>query len=253
MKAFHHDSDRVPHTHDFVELVYVLRGSAIHEYEAEQYPIRSGDVFIINPDEVHTYRIKEKESLDIINCLFTPALISESLLHELRLAHSLDFLYVLPFLDSYKRFHHHLLRLNEQESKTVHRLLERMMEEIEEASPGYQSLIMMELIELLVLLSRYHKKKNEPFEKWGVDMRARRICGYLERHAYQPINVDSIACLFHISTRQLHRILIKETGLSLMEIVHHLRVEQAKKLLRQTNATIITVAAQVGYESPSFF
>lgn len=254
VKAFHHNSDRVPHWHDFIELVYVQRGEAIHEFEGEQYAIGPGDVFIINPGEVHRYRIQQGGSLDIINCLFTPALIRESLLHELRLVNAMDFLYVLPFLDDRERFHHRL-RLDQRESATVRGLLEGMIEECEEAGVGYRSLVMMKLVELLVLLSRYYRKKRDrPDDRSGNnDIRARRICGYLERHAYQEINAEMVARLFHVSCRQLNRIMKKETGHSLMEAVQRLRVERAKNMLRETEDTVISIATAVGYESSSFF
>ncbi|GAA3406132.1 AraC family transcriptional regulator [Paenibacillus hodogayensis] len=257
IKKYRHDSDRIPHFHDFVELVYVEKGEAVHEFEGERYAIGPGDVFIINPGEVHTYRIRNGKTLDIVNCLFTPALIHESLLNELQLMTAMDFLYVLPFLNDRKRFHHRL-RLTGRESATVLHLLESMIAEQEETCAGYRTLIKMKLVELLVLLSRYHKKQvNETFAgdttDPGDDMRARRIGGYLERHSYQPIDVESIARLFHVSSRQLNRILKNETGMSVMETMHRNRMERAKQLLRETDETIIGVAALVGYESPSFF
>lgn len=257
IKKYRHDSDRIPHFHDFVELVYVEKGEAIHEFEGERYTIGPGDVFIINMGEVHTYRIRNSKTLDIINCLFTPALIHESLLHELQLMKAMDFLYVLPFLNDRERFHHRL-RLTGHESATVQHLMESMIEELKETSVGYRTLIKMKLVEILVLLSRYYKKQlnetvAENIADMGDDMRARRISGYLERHSYQAIDVESIARLFHISSRQLNRILKNETGLSVMETMHRNRMERAKQLLRETDETIIRIAALVGYESPSFF
>src|SRR5690606_11228392 len=118
---------------------------------------------------------------------------------------AMDFLYVLPFLDDRERFHHRL-RLDQRESAKVRGLLEEMIEECEEESVGYRSLVMMKLIELLVLLSRYYRKRGDRPEEHGTDsdIRARRICGYLERHAYQEISADLIARLFHVSSRQLN-------------------------------------------------
>lgn len=254
IKRFRHDSDRIPHTHEFVELVYVQEGWATHEFEGESYVIGPGDVFIINPGEMHTYRIRKGEPLDIINCLFTPALIRESLLHELELASAMDFLYVLPFLDEQERFYHRL-RLGKQESATVLTILQSMVEETERAAAGYRSLITIKLVELLILLSRYYKEQlqQSAIQVDPDDMRVRRIRGYLERHAYQPVQVEAIASLFHIGSRHLNRILKKETGRSVVEIVHHLRLEKAKHLLLSTNDTILSIAASVGYESPSFF
>lgn len=38
-----------------------------------------------------------------------------------------------------------------------------------------------------------------------------------------------------------------------METMHGNRMERAKQLLRETDETIIGIAALVGYDSPSFF
>ncbi|WJH34359.1 AraC family ligand binding domain-containing protein [Paenibacillus sp. CC-CFT747] len=46
-----HDEHNLPaeHSHDFIELVYLVSGSGEHLFEEESYPIHAGDVFIINP------------------------------------------------------------------------------------------------------------------------------------------------------------------------------------------------------------
>jgi AraC family L-rhamnose operon regulatory protein RhaS len=77
-----HNDKPKPHIHDFVELTFVVSGEADHLFEGEQYPIEAGDVFIINPGEVHTYHIQPGKELEIINCLFFPHLIEDSVLRE---------------------------------------------------------------------------------------------------------------------------------------------------------------------------
>lgn len=254
IKRFRHDSDRLPHSHDFVELVYVEAGTAIHEFEGIGYEIGPGDVFIMNPGEVHTYRIAQGNSLDIINCLFTPALIDASLLQELKLVQELDFLYVLPFLDPQLRFRHRL-HLDAAQAGKLLQVLEGMIEEQKGQSPGYESLIRMKLIEVLVLLSRYdQRQRTDSAVNWSEEqLRVRRLYGYLERHAYGEIQVDEIARLFHMSSRHLNRLLRKEYGHSVMEIVQHIRLERAKRLLRETDLTVLEISTMVGYESSSFF
>src|SRR5690625_2016408 len=105
---YSHDSTNTPeeHSHEFIELVYVLEGTAKHVFEGKLYPIRTNDVFIINPGEIHTFKVEPGESLEIINCLFTPAFIADSLLRELGVSRSMDFFYIYPFLDDVERFHH---------------------------------------------------------------------------------------------------------------------------------------------------
>lgn len=256
IKKFCHDAQTkiIPHKHDFVELVYVLNGNAIHEFESTCYRINPGDVFIINPDETHMYHIEDGNRLEILNCLFMPNLIHETLLRELQLLGAMDFFYVLPFLNSNERFNHRL-RLSRKESDAILPLLEGMVNELSQKRPGYQSLIKMKLIEFLVLLSRFHKdQQNEEVDNIMNDqMRSRRICGYLERHFNQKINIPSLAELFHVSSRQLNRIVKKETNSSVLEFVHRIRIERAKQLLRETDESIMSIALLVGYENTAFF
>lgn len=256
IKRFSHDAQSkiVPHKHDFVELVYVLNGSAIHEFENAFYRLDPGYVFIINPDETHMYHIENDNRLEIINCLFMPNLIHETLLRELQLLGEMDFFYVLPFLNTNERFKHSL-QLTSRESAAILPLLIGMEDEMNNKRPGYQSLIKMKLVEMLVLLSRFYKdQQNDEVDNIMDDqMRSRRICGYLERHFNQKINIPSLADLFYVSSRQLNRIVKKETGLSVLEFIHHIRIERAKQLLEQTSESMISIAHLVGYDNTAFF
>ena len=54
------------------------------------------------------------------------------------------------------------------------------------------------------------------------------------------------------SVRTLQRRL-QESGLSYSELVNELRFETAARLLRETDATALEIALEVGYEDPSHF
>lgn len=50
------------HYHDFYELVIVLDGNAVHRTEEQDYPISTGDVFIIKKGKIHMYRYAETQT-----------------------------------------------------------------------------------------------------------------------------------------------------------------------------------------------
>ncbi|GMA61205.1 AraC family transcriptional regulator [Alicyclobacillus fastidiosus] len=252
-----HDADHIPgvHGHDFIELVYVVSGQARHMFQHESYQLSAGDVFIINPGEVHNYSVDPGHELEIINCLFLPHLIKDSLLSELEISHSMDYFYVHPFLNTNDRFHHRL-NLAGDEAVRVLSILQNMMYEMDAKQTGYPTLIRMQMVELLVILSRYYQLSRE--QKTLCHARenaliAARICGYLERHYDQKITLNQLSDLFHISTRQLNRVFKQETGMSVIEKVHQIRLTRAKALLSETTEKVISIAALVGYEDPAFF
>jgi AraC-like DNA-binding protein/mannose-6-phosphate isomerase-like protein (cupin superfamily) len=256
---YFHDHEHVPtvHGHDFVELVYAVRGEAQHLFEGNRYEIRSGDVFIINPGEVHTYKIEPGKDLEIINCLFSSDLIQGKGLLELGISQSMDYFYVHPFLNKTERFHS-ALNLRGQGAARALALLESMISEIDNRQSAYESIIRLQMVELLILLSRYHQQQEEQSFRQSErsnqrQLLARRICGYLERNFDRKLTIPEISQLFNISSRQLNRFFKEVTGKSVFDMIHHIRIERAKQLLAETDEKVISIAGIVGYEDSAFF
>ena len=56
------------HRHDFYEMVLILRGSCRHFYRSTYIPLMPGDLFLIPPDQPHSYRFHD--SIAMCNCQF---------------------------------------------------------------------------------------------------------------------------------------------------------------------------------------
>ncbi|CAM4071149.1 AraC family transcriptional regulator [Paenibacillus alkaliterrae] len=245
------------HGHEFVELVYVVRGKGVHIFLGTEYDIHAGDVFIINPGETHAYFVEPGANMEIINCLFMPSFIPDALLSELGITGSMDYFYVHPFLKHDIRFNHHL-NLHGQDAASVLMLLESMIREIGCCGLGHTTLIRLQMIELLVLLSRYyafmqHQRSYSSPRQLDREMTAKRIYGYLERNFDKKITLQSLSGLFNVSTRQLNRMMREEFNKSIFDVLHEIRIERAKRLLLESDEKVISVATMVGYEDPSFF
>ena len=245
------------HSHDFVELVYIVRGKGRHQFAGAEYDIRAGDVFIINPGETHAYKVCPEESMEIINCLFLPSLIPDSLIRELDLTNSMDYFYVHPFLSDDLRFNHRL-NLYGQDAENVLTLLENMLREHRNAEIGCTTVIRLQLLELLIMLSRFYKrvekKPNSPSPRQqDRALTAIRLYGYMERNYGKGISLQSLSELFHVSTRHINRLIRERYGKSVVELLHDIRITRAKQILLETDEKIVSIAMLVGYEDSSFF
>ncbi|GAA3404124.1 AraC family transcriptional regulator [Paenibacillus hodogayensis] len=245
------------HGHEFVELVYVVRGEGLHIFEGTEYELTAGNVFIINPGETHAYTVPNGEPMEIVNCLFMPSFIPDALLKELEITASMDYFYVHPFMKQDVRFNHHLT-LHGQDAVSVLVLLDSMIREIGNRAPGHMTIIRLQMIELLVLLSRYYSlmhQRGAPSSPRRLEreITARRIHGYMERNFDKKMTLESLAGLFNVSMRQLNRLVRQEFDQSVIDLLHSIRIEQAKRMLTESDEKVITVAALVGYDDPSFF
>ena len=66
------------HSHDFVEMFYVVKGSGTHNINGKEYDLSPGDIFLINYDTKHQIKAKNGPLL-LYNCIFTPSLFNQML------------------------------------------------------------------------------------------------------------------------------------------------------------------------------
>jgi transcriptional regulator GlxA family with amidase domain len=81
----------------------------------------------------------------------------------------------------------------------------------------------------------------------------RRCQAWLAEHYPRESPVAAMAEISGLAERSFKRRFAKATGLSPMDYVHTLGLEEAKQILETTDQAIETVANEVGYEDASFF
>ena len=65
------------HSHEYIELAYVLEGDGITTINGKSEPVKSGNFYIIDYNSAHSYH-SENMDFKLINCLFLPQMIDSS-------------------------------------------------------------------------------------------------------------------------------------------------------------------------------
>ena len=81
----------------------------------------------------------------------------------------------------------------------------------------------------------------------------RGAAGWLRRHYAEPVSVEQVAGVAHMSTATLHRHFKAATGMSPLQFQKRLRLQEARRLLAAGGLTVTLVAEKVGYASPTQF
>ena len=88
----------------------------------------------------------------------------------------------------------------------------------------------------------------------AMDERVNTYVDYMEAHFDDPeLCASSLANEFHVSEKYLFTLFKKKTGYSPTSYLHHIRMERAAQLLRETELSVAEIARAVGYESQSKF
>lgn len=236
-----HDSAHCPpwHGHDFIEIVFVESGGGWHAFGEGRYELAPDTVFFIRPGEPHRFDFAEGQSATICNCLIRPAAVA-GLLAECgwRLERT-----VPPAGRT--------IALPGAAGAYVRELLGEMLAGSEAGAE--RGVLRIQFGELFMILADHAGRRGGRPPDESPRGLGRQIRSYLERHAHERLTLDALSAEFHLSRRQLERLVRQETGLSVVANLHQIRMARAAALLRDDQATVGEVAAAVGYEDPAFF
>ena len=88
----------------------------------------------------------------------------------------------------------------------------------------------------------------------GEDIRIVKIRKYIDKHYdSSELSCDFLAERCGISARHLRRLFAKTYNIGVQEYIMSIRIETAKKLLRETVLPIEAIISKVGYSSPRYF
>jgi len=237
-----------PHTHDFTELVVVQHGRAMHVVDDRAYPVSAGDVFVVQPNDVHAYR--DMVGLDICSIAFDPELLfdADSDLFGIPGFH------MLFHLEPAFRRDHALpsrLRLTKEQIHYVIGFVEAMEEELSERAPGYVAMLRAHFALLVGFLARNYTSRGDNASERLVRMS--RVVAYIEDHYSEPLTLDGLAEMACMSRNTLIRAFRRCYGTTPMDYLIRRRLRRSTELLLRREATVTEVAYAVGFSNSSYY
>lgn len=229
------------HSHDFLELAYVLKGSAIHNWDNASAEINEGDYFVIDYRSQHSYVAKTND-FELINCLFLPEFIDSSLMNcrslgtlisSYQIHFNKDFFAKSPSACIYK-----------DEDGKAKELLLKMLKEFSDQAPGYLQIIRSAIIELLVTTMRMIYLDFTPYED---DNDTDKILRCIATEYINDLSLGEICQRFGYSFSYLSAKLKKETGFTFTKLLKKARIEESMRLLAHTKKPISVISSDVGY------
>lgn len=101
---------------------------------------------------------------------------------------------------------------------------------------------------IFLRIMEYLKKLKVENKKY-IDL----VIDYIHVNYKTDIDINALAEQVGISYSQLRRVFLSETGQNMVEYINGLRIEEAKRLLRQTNSSIQEIAVSLGYNNDRSF
>jgi AraC family L-rhamnose operon transcriptional activator RhaR len=242
------------HQHNYIEIAYVTSGKGIHLIGDRKFEVSKGDLFIINYDVPHEFRsVPPFNEVDFViyNCIFKPEYIDKSLISSRCFSDiSHIFLFNSLFVEETSDNDIKLLGKNHID---IEDLYEKMYLEFHTKSYGYQEILRAYLVVMLMKIFRLYRQ-NETIEtraqkKYYFD----NVIEFMKKHYRHEIKLEELAAMTFLSRNYFCTCFKENTGLTVLEYIQNLRIEEACSLLMEKDRKIIDIAESVGYRDLKFF
>jgi len=232
------------HVHDQYEVYYLLKGQRSYFIKDRVYSVHQGDLVFIPKSVLHRTLFAGALQHQRVVLNFTDSFLERSRAKESKL----DLL--KPF-----RSPNPTLRLKEEDRTYAEALLLRAIAEMRSQSDGYEMCLKALVVELLVHLARCCGKYTEavPPEDSPLHRKVAKITDYIQVHFAEPLTLTHLSETFYISPYYLSRVFKDITGFTFVDYLHHVRMNEAKRLLRETEWKVLRIAGQVGFDSIAYF
>jgi AraC family L-rhamnose operon regulatory protein RhaS len=242
----------LPHHHHFHEIVFVLRGQAVHVVDGYAHEFAAGDLLLIRAGQVHHYR--DVRDLGLISVLFLPPSGGTTSSAIPGAAGEL-----FPHETNYGCYHGHLSPGWKVFGGAL-ALVRGMEAGFSSQAPNDSGSVMEQFQFLLAMLAHYRNKARETRSPGGrishfelAEHRITPALKHLEEHFSDSVRLDDLADLASMPSRTLLRQFQTVTGRSPFVYLHDVRLHHAMLELRQTTKCVTDIAYDVGFNDLSFF
>lgn len=237
------------HKHDYVEAIYVLKGTITNIINGEEIQLKKGDLLFLNPHVLHS--IKACNINDIaINFIIKPSFFDTtlSMLEEKNFITN----FLIDTLKSNNTKGQFLLFKTENILPITNILENLIFSIITEKSFDEQSINKKLMGLLFMYLSNYTSLLKENSKINHEEVISKIILNYIETN-YKNATLIEISEQLNLSISQLSRFIKNKFGKNFKDLLQNKRFQISIKLLEDTDLSISDIILNVGYENNSYF
>ncbi|MFC5649113.1 helix-turn-helix domain-containing protein [Paenibacillus solisilvae] len=234
------------HWHDHIEWVYVKEGKIRIQIDAAYEQLNKGELAFVNSKQLHS-AAKLSPDTELICIVFNEALVRGSGLDITELN------YFMPYLHQPMRWPS-LMRQSDPYIEEMNDAFSRLLEEFERKDAGYELLVKAELLRIFGLYFRYAQKEaavSTARVQKAHDLT--RLLHTLRERYNETISISEAARMVSLSPNHFCRIFKQVTGKTFIEYIHMIRVQEAERLLLDTDTPITTIGELVGFSNMTYF
>lgn len=239
-----------PTVHDMWEIIYVDRGECDVVSDGQRYHLSQGDISFRAPGIVQYSEIRKGGYINLLIITFScssPAMSyfenchihasREARQHISLMLHEASLTFTPPFIK----------HPTEEQKKSIDSGI----------WAGEQSIVnRLELLLIdIVRSNRFHTAPPKIYHPKEImdDEFCNRVIDYMEKHLYDGMNIDKLCHAMSFSKSYLSKRFSSVCGCSLIKYFNIMRIQEAKRLIRETDLSFQEISEKMMLANPHYF
>ena len=219
------------HTHEYVELFYIIGGTGMFLIDHQEHPVNVNDIIIVNPDVPHAEVSINAQTLEYIVLGIDGIRLAEG-------KHSTERFCILGHYDSTE----------------ISGCLWNILREMEQKQTGFEDVCQACMEMLVIRLMRKISLSVSAATQLTVGNRqCALVKQYIDQHFKEALSLEQLAERTHMSKYYLVHTFKEEYGVSPINYMISRRSVESKYLLAETDLSLSQIAHLLGFSSPSYF
>lgn len=230
--------------YDAWELVYIDRSELLVVSGEQTFPMAAGELLIHAPGEYHALLGNGISAANVMTVIFPCKSPAMEAFRGRRLRPNTAQRALLKDL---------LKEIRNSFSNRLDDPLDHRLVRAEDSPIGSEQMIAMYLLELLLSLLRQIHRPQQVDKTLGSVPMLDGMVAYMAQNLSAKMSLELLAREFHVSPSYIKRLFAQYKQMGAMRFFTGLKIEQAKKLLRERETNVSQIAEDLGYDNSSYF
>lgn len=232
------------HTHDFIEVVYVMSGNGRQLVDGKSYNVERGSLLFINYGQTHAF-VSDKE-MSFCEILIESEAISDKIINS---ENAFEILSLTAFEDFRNAdVSSPFVEFSGAERARIENIIEQMLWEYEKKESGAGTVLRGYLT---VLLAYIFRRMLPGISDYGAV--PPHIIEYIGEHLQERLSLEMLAKKCFYSPKYFSRVFKECYGITVTDYIREKRIDEGRRLLTQTQLPVEEISEIVGYGEPVSF
>lgn len=231
------------HYHDFYKIVISLSGNSKYVIEEKTYNLNSGDIVLVNKNELHKCVSKDNEPYDRV-VIWIKSDIEDNIY----------FKNITKCFDDIQNRNNNLIRCNIDKISELKDMLNEIKKHYKSDSIYNDTLIFCNILKLLIYINEMSSKYKSTNSSNDIsyDEVTSSIMNYINRHIYQDIKIEDISYALSLNKHYIMRRFKKYTGYSIHNYILNKKIALSVDFMKQ-NYCMYEISEILGFNDYSTF